>query len=83
MKPKAIVIFLILFSSSLSLFSQTEKQLVLGEQPMYKVSRAKGPIAVDGKMDEPGWKDAEVRSFDYFFRRNEPLEKQIQNVMGR
>lgn len=61
---------------TLSVFSQTDKQLVLGEQPLYRVSRAKGPILVDGKMDELGWKDAEVRSFDYFFRKNEPLEKQ-------
>ena len=73
---KTIAIILVLLSSSLSLYSQTEKELVIGEQPIYKVARAKGPITVDGKMDEPTWKDAEVRSFDYFFRMDKPADKQ-------
>jgi hypothetical protein len=33
-------------------------------------------MIIDGKMEEASWKNAEVRTFDYFFRRNEPLEKQ-------
>ena len=76
MKRKTGLTIAVLLFATLSVFSQTDKQLVLGEQPLYKVSRAKGTISVDGKMDELGWKDAEVRSFDYFFRKNEPLEKQ-------
>ena len=73
---RTIIIALTLVFTSMSLFSQTEKELVIGEQPIYKVARAKGPIVADGKMDEESWKNAEVRSFDYFFRRDEPLEKQ-------
>ncbi len=76
LRLKTIAIVLVLFSISLSAFSQSEKELVIGEQPIYKVSKAKGTIVADGKMDEPSWQDAEVQSFDYFFRRDEPLEKQ-------
>lgn len=68
--------FLALFFISLPLFSQTEKELVIGEQPVYHVSRAKGPIVADGKMDEESWKNAEVRSFDYFFRMDQPADEQ-------
>lgn len=75
-KFKTITIVLVFLSTSLQLFSQTKKELVIGEQPLYKVSRAKGPITADGKMDEPTWKDAEVRSFDYFFRRDKPADEQ-------
>ena len=76
MKLQKIAAVFVLLFINVSLFAQNDKELVLGEQPMYKVLRAKEPITVDGKMDEPSWKNAEVRSFDYFFRRNEPLEKQ-------
>ena len=76
MKLQKIAAVFVLLFINVSLFAQNDKELVLGEQPMYKVFRAKEPITVDGKMDEPSWKNAEVRSFDYFFRRNEPLEKQ-------
>lgn len=75
-KPKNIIFIIIFSCTATSLFSQPVKELVLGEQPIYKVARAKEAIVVDGKMDEPSWQDAEIRSFDYFFRRNEPLEKQ-------
>ena len=75
-KSKTIAVVLVLLSSSLSLFSQTQKELVIGEQPLYKVKRANGPITADGKMDEPSWKDAEVRSFDYFFRMDKPADEQ-------
>lgn len=73
---KTIVIVLVLVFAGTTLFSQTGKELVIGEQPVYKVAKAKGPIVADGKMDEETWKNAEVKSFDYFFRRDEPLEKQ-------
>jgi hypothetical protein len=75
-KLKTFAVVVILLSISFPLFAQTEKELVIGEQPTYHVAKAKGPIVADGKMDEPGWKDAEVQSLGYFFRRNEPLEKQ-------
>jgi hypothetical protein len=75
-KLKTIAAVFVLFTSSLSLFSQTEKQLVIGEQPVYKVAKAKGPIVVDGKMDEASWKDAEVQPLTNFFRLDKPVDKQ-------
>ncbi|PKQ44948.1 carbohydrate-binding family 9-like protein [Confluentibacter flavum] len=72
---KKIIISTLLFSSTL-VFSQTQKELVLGEQPIYKVAKTKDSIIADGKMDEPSWKNAEVRTFDYFFRRDKPADEQ-------
>jgi hypothetical protein len=69
----AILVFMIL---DLSLFSQTEKRLTIGQQPVYKVAKVKGPITVDGKMDESGWQNAEVQPFNYFYRGDRPPEKQ-------
>lgn len=57
-------------------FSQSQKELVLGEQPIYKISKAKDSIIADGKMDEPSWKNAEIRTLDYFFRRDKPADEQ-------
>jgi hypothetical protein len=62
--------------SGLLLYSQAERQLVIGQQPVYQVFRAKGPVTVDGKLDEATWKDAEVQSFNYFYRGDKPYEKQ-------
>jgi len=38
---KSIFAVLVYLGTGLSLFSQTEKQLVIGQQPVYKVSRAR------------------------------------------
>jgi hypothetical protein len=73
---KGIIAVLICLITDPLLFSQTEKQLVIGQQPIYKVSRAREPITVDGKMDEASWKNAEVQSFNYFYRGDKPVEKQ-------
>jgi hypothetical protein len=73
---KEIIVVLICLITNPLLFSQTEKQLVIGQQPIYKVSRAREPITVDGKMDEASWKNAEVQSFNYFYRGDKPVEKQ-------
>jgi hypothetical protein len=59
-----------------TLHAQEEKQLVIGQQPVYKVAKAKGPITIDGKMDEAAWSNAQVVSFDNFFRIDKPVEKQ-------
>ena len=40
-----------------TVYSQDEKQLVIGHQRVYKVSRAKQLITVDGRMDEAAWKN--------------------------
>ncbi len=73
---KSITTLLLSLAAALPLFAQTEKKLVIGEQPVYKVARAGGPIVVDGKMDEEAWKKAEVQSLNYFYRADKPVEKQ-------
>jgi hypothetical protein len=73
---KSIIAVLVYLGTGLSLFSQNEKQLVIGQQPVYKVSRAREPVIVDGRMDEASWKNAEVQSFNYFYRGDKPFEKQ-------
>jgi len=75
-RQKSIITVLFYLVTGLSLFSQTEKQLVLGQQPVYKVARAREPIIVDGKMDEASWKNAEIQTFNYFYRGDKPVEKQ-------
>ena len=71
-----IITVLVFLATGSSLFSQPEKQLVIGQQPVYKVSRAREPIIVDGKMDEASWKNAEVQTLNYFYRGDKPVEKQ-------
>ena len=66
----------------MSLFAQAEKQLVIGQQPVYKVSRAKEPITVDGKMDEASWKNAEAVQLTNFFRLDKPVDKQNTKFGG-
>jgi hypothetical protein len=61
---------------TIALYSQNGKELVLGEQPVYKVSKTGRPFTADGKMDEPDWKKAEVQSLNYFFRSDKPADKQ-------
>ncbi len=41
---------LIYLVTATSLFSQTDEQLVLGQQPVYKVSRAREPVTVDDRF---------------------------------
>ena len=70
------VICLVFLSAGVPLLAQTEKQLVIGQQPVYRVSRASEPITVDGRRDEAIWNNAEVQSFNYFYRGDKPVEKQ-------
>ncbi len=67
---KKIFTILLYLLTGLSLFSQTEQQLVIGQQPVFKVSRSREPIIVDGKMDEASWKNAEVQFFNYVYSIN-------------
>jgi len=67
---------LIYAASCLSLFAQDEEQLVIGQQPVYKVSRASEPLIIDGEMNEMSWNKAEVVTFNYFYRGDKPAEKQ-------
>lgn len=59
-----------------SVHAQETKQLVIGQQPVYKVAKATSPITIDGKMDEAAWNNAQVVSFDNFFRTDKPADKQ-------
>jgi hypothetical protein len=76
MIPKVIAALAFCLTASLGLKAQTEKKFVIGELPSYKVARATSPITVDGKMTEDAWKNAEVRSLDYFYRGDKPVDKQ-------
>jgi len=75
-KLKISAIFLALLFTTLASYSQNGKELVLGEQPIYKVAKTSGPIIADGKMDEPGWQKAEMQQLNYFFRSDKPADKQ-------
>ncbi|NNE01062.1 MAG: hypothetical protein HKN47_27415, partial [Pirellulaceae bacterium] len=59
-----------------TLFAQSDQELSLGEQPIFKVSRTVEPIVVDGLMNEKSWKSTEARSFDYFYRVDQPDDQQ-------
>jgi hypothetical protein len=76
LKVKTIIAVLLFIATDLLVFSQTEKKLVIGQQPVYKVSKAREPITVDGKMDEASWKNAEVQQLTNFFRLDKPVDKQ-------
>ena len=73
---KTIVTAIFFFTTALNFNAQEEKQLVIGQQPVYKVAKARQPITIDGKMDDAAWKNAEVVSFDYFYRADKPVDKQ-------
>lgn len=48
----------------------------LHSQEVFKVSRATEKMSIDGKAMEPDWLQTEVRSFDHFYRVDEPLDSQ-------
>lgn len=73
---KRIFFLSVLIVAGLPIYSQAGKQLVTGEQPVYKVARAREPMTIDGRMDEPAWKNAEVQPLSYFFRLDKPVERQ-------
>jgi hypothetical protein len=67
-KMRTYLIIILWFWEFSILLSQPEKKLSIGEQPVYKVSKVKEPIDVDGKMDESSWKKAETRTLNYYYR---------------
>jgi hypothetical protein len=69
----ALLFFLVTIQN---LAAQETKQLVIGQQPVYKVAKTTATITVDGKMDEAAWNNAQVVSFDNFFRTDKPADKQ-------
>lgn len=73
---RTLTTFVIYFGTALLLCSQSEEQLVIGQQPVYKVFRTGEPLVIDGEMNEMSWKKAEVVTFNYFYRGDKPAEKQ-------
>lgn len=76
LRLRIIIPVLACLTAGSSLFSQPEKQLVTGQQPIYKVSRAGETMVIDGRMDEASWKNAETQPLSYFYRGDKPVEKQ-------
>ncbi|RKR14428.1 carbohydrate binding protein with CBM9 domain [Maribacter vaceletii] len=74
LKIKGIIFLSLLIS--LTCNAQDKKKLSLGEQPIFKVSKATSSVVVDGKMDEIIWKKTEVGTFDNFYAAPEPNDKQ-------
>ncbi len=48
MRLKRLLFVLIFLMTGTLIFSETEEQLVIGQQPVCKVSRAGKPVVVDG-----------------------------------
>lgn len=72
---KTLTIFLFMFLY-VSVFSQTENRLVIGEQPVFNVKRANETIQIDGKMNENIWSITEARNLDYFYNIEKEDDKQ-------
>ena len=58
------------------LTDQSEKELSIGEQSIFKVSKATDSIVIDGKMDEASWNKTESRTFNYIYKVENPSDKQ-------
>lgn len=58
------------------LHAQSDEPDVLVENPVFKVSRATEEIVVDGKLSEEIWKTAEARTLEYFYRADQPDDRQ-------
>lgn len=59
-----------------NIFAQSGKMLSLGNQAIFKVSKAEKPIIIDGKMDEPAWGKCDSSTFNYFYRLEQPDDQQ-------
>ncbi|MGB5435717.1 MAG: carbohydrate-binding family 9-like protein [Maribacter sp.] len=64
---KTILILFFFILPLANSIAQEERRLVLGEQAIFKVSKASEPIIVDGKMEEESWKNTEARKLHYFY----------------
>lgn len=51
-------------------------RLSLGEQPVFKAAWTNSPIAIDGKLNEEAWARTEARTFDSFYRVEQPDDQQ-------
>ncbi|MCH9670556.1 MAG: hypothetical protein K0U93_03820, partial [Gammaproteobacteria bacterium] len=69
------LLFCLVLSTS-TVVSQSDKKLTLGEQPIFKVSKASQKVRIDGKMNEEVWARTEARTFDNFYRIDGPNDQQ-------
>lgn len=56
--------------------SSIEKKPSPEDRPLFKVSKAKGSITIDGSVNERSWDRTEARSFDFFYDEQIPDGKQ-------
>ncbi len=76
---KYFLAFLLFAINVQAAWAQEDHKLSLGEHELFKVGKAKSPITIDGKMDEPSWGKTESRSFDHFYNIDKPSDKQNTN----
>ena len=53
-----------------------DTKMSLGEQPVFKVSKAIDSIIIDGKMDEASWSKTQSSTFKYTYRDEKPSDTQ-------
>ena len=70
-----LTILLVLLTTNQS-FTQSDKRLSLGEQPIFSASQTSEVMVIDGKMDETTWTKTEARTLDYFYRVEQPNDQQ-------
>lgn len=70
------VLFLLFTIFQSTSYAQADKELSIGEQPVFKVSRATEPIVIDGKKSESSWNKTEAREFQHFYRVDQPDDQQ-------
>lgn len=75
-KTKLILLVIVILSIFCSVNAQNTKKITIGQQPVYKIFKTVEAIAVDGKMNESSWKNAEVQPLKHFFRRDRAPDKQ-------
>jgi len=56
--------------------AQSDKQLSLGDLPVFKAFKTSEKMRVDGNLNEGDWQKSESRSFDYFYAVEKPDDKQ-------
>ncbi len=75
MHKLSLAIITVILTSSFG-NAQNDKKMKLGEQPIFKVSKANESIIINGKMDEENWKNTEARTFDYTYNNLKPTDMQ-------
>lgn len=72
--PISFLLFGLLYINAI--LAQADKKLVLGEQPIFSVSRTHEQITIDGRKDEVIWEKTEAGNFDHYYRAEHPDDRQ-------